>query len=147
MLSGKEPTQYRRHQFDLQVRKTSWRRKWQPTSVFLPRKSQGQRRLVGYRPLRHVCLDMTERLNNTRNTHRNLASHTHVEGKTHAQKILEKTLNFHLRLTAKLKVSLDKCWDVLVQSPSAKTGRGIWHEFLVFFFAYGGGDHFLNFIS
>lgn len=102
---------------------------------------------MGYRPLRHVCLDMTERLNNTRNTHRNLASHTHVEGKTHAQKILEKTLNFHLRLTAKLKVSLDKCWDVLVQSPSAKTGRGIWHEFLVFFFAYGGGDHFLNFIS
>ena len=27
---------------------TSWRRKWQPTSVFLPGKSHGQRSLVGY---------------------------------------------------------------------------------------------------
>ena len=25
-----------------------WRRKWQPTSVFLPAKSHGQRSLVGY---------------------------------------------------------------------------------------------------
>ena len=25
-----------------------WRRKWQPTPVFLPRKSHGQRSLVGY---------------------------------------------------------------------------------------------------
>ena len=27
-----------------------WRRKWQPTPVFLPGKSQGQRSLVGYPP-------------------------------------------------------------------------------------------------
>ena len=27
-----------------------WRRKWQPTSVFLPGKSQGQRSLLGYSP-------------------------------------------------------------------------------------------------
>ena len=27
-----------------------WRRKWQPTPVFLPRESQGQRSLVGCRP-------------------------------------------------------------------------------------------------
>ena len=27
-----------------------WRRKWQPTPVFLPGKSHGQRRLVDYRP-------------------------------------------------------------------------------------------------
>ena len=27
-----------------------WRRKWQPTLVFLPRKSYGQQSLVGYRP-------------------------------------------------------------------------------------------------
>ena len=32
------------------VRKTPWRRKWQPTPVFLPGKSHGQRSLVGYRP-------------------------------------------------------------------------------------------------
>ena len=32
------------------VGKTPWRRKWQPTLVFLPRKSHGQRSLVGYIP-------------------------------------------------------------------------------------------------
>ena len=30
-----------------------WRRKWQPTPVFLPGKSQGQRSLVGYSPWGH----------------------------------------------------------------------------------------------
>ena len=30
------------------VGKISWRRKWQPTPVFLPGKSHGQRSLVGY---------------------------------------------------------------------------------------------------
>ena len=30
--------------------KYSWRRKWQPTPVFLPGKSHGQRSLVGYSP-------------------------------------------------------------------------------------------------
>ena len=28
----------------------SWRRKWQPTPVFLPEKSHGQKSLVGYSP-------------------------------------------------------------------------------------------------
>ena len=32
------------------VRKVPWRRKWQHTPVFLPRKSHGQRNLVGYSP-------------------------------------------------------------------------------------------------
>ena len=30
------------------VGKVSWRRKWQPTPVFLPRESHGQRSLAGY---------------------------------------------------------------------------------------------------
>ena len=30
-----------------------WRRKWQPTTVFLPGKSHGQRSLVGYSPWDH----------------------------------------------------------------------------------------------
>ena len=34
--------------FDPWVRKVSWRREWQPTSVFLPGKSHGQRSLVIY---------------------------------------------------------------------------------------------------
>ena len=35
---------------DLWFRKIPWRRKWQPTPVFLPGEFQGQRDLVGYRP-------------------------------------------------------------------------------------------------
>jgi len=30
-----------------------WKRKWQPTSVFLPRKFHGQRSQVGYPPCAH----------------------------------------------------------------------------------------------
>ena len=37
--------------FHLWVRKIPWRRKWQPTPVFLPGESHGQRSLVGYSPL------------------------------------------------------------------------------------------------
>jgi len=36
------------HGFDPWVRKIPWRREWQPTPVFLPGKSHGQRSLVGY---------------------------------------------------------------------------------------------------
>ena len=38
----------------------SWRRTWQSTSVFLSGESYGQRGLVGYGPLDHKELDMTE---------------------------------------------------------------------------------------
>ena len=40
----------RRCGFDPWVRKIPWRRKWQPTSVSLPKKSHGQRSLAGYSP-------------------------------------------------------------------------------------------------
>ena len=50
-LSSKESTyQCRRYGFSPWVRKIPWKRKWQPTPVFLPGKSQGQRSLVGYSP-------------------------------------------------------------------------------------------------
>ena len=39
-----------------------WRRKWQPTPVFLPGKSYGQRTLVGYSPWGRSESDTTERL-------------------------------------------------------------------------------------
>ena len=42
--------QCRRGWFSPWVGKISWRRKWQPTPVFLPGKSHGQRSLVGYSP-------------------------------------------------------------------------------------------------
>ena len=37
-----------------------WRRKWQPTPVFLPGESQGRGRLVGCRLWGHTELDTTE---------------------------------------------------------------------------------------
>ena len=47
-LSGKESTcQCRRLWLNPWVGKISWRRKWQPTPVFLPWKSHGQRSLAG----------------------------------------------------------------------------------------------------
>ena len=43
----------RRLGFDPWVGEIPWRRKWQPTPVFLPGKSHGQRSLVGYNPWGH----------------------------------------------------------------------------------------------
>ena len=40
-----------------------WRRAWQPTLVFLPGESHGQKSLVGYSPWGRKELDMTLRLN------------------------------------------------------------------------------------
>ena len=40
-----------------------WRRKWQPTAVFLPEKPHEQRSLAGYSPWGHKESDTTERLN------------------------------------------------------------------------------------
>jgi len=42
------------------VRKIPWRRKWQPTLVFLPRKFHGQKILVGYSPWCREESDTTE---------------------------------------------------------------------------------------
>ena len=61
---GKESAcQYRRHKrcwFNPWVGKIPWRRAWQPTSVFLPGESDGQRSLEGYSPYSRKELDMTE---------------------------------------------------------------------------------------
>ena len=63
-LSGKELNcQCRRHKrrrFDPCVRKIPWRKVWQPTPVFLPGESLGQRSLVGYSPWGHKESDTTE---------------------------------------------------------------------------------------
>ena len=50
-LNGKEPVcQCRRCRFDPWIRNIPWRRKWQPTPVFLPGKPHEQRNLAGYSP-------------------------------------------------------------------------------------------------
>ena len=63
-LSGKESTcQCRRHKrrrFYPWLGKIPWRRKWQPSPVFLPGKSHGWRSLAGYSPWGHKELDTTE---------------------------------------------------------------------------------------
>ena len=51
-LSGKESTfQCRRCGFHPWFRKILWKRKWQPTPVFLLGESHGQRSLAGYRSM------------------------------------------------------------------------------------------------
>ena len=50
------------------VGKIPWKRKWQPTAVFLLGKFHGQRSLTGYSPLGHKESDMIEKLN----------THTHI---------------------------------------------------------------------
>ena len=49
-----------RGRFDPWVRKIPWRRVWQPTPIFLPAESHGERSLVGYRPWGHKELDTTK---------------------------------------------------------------------------------------
>ena len=46
--------------FDPWVRKIPWRKKWQPTPLFLPGKFHGQKNLAGYSPQGLKVLDMTE---------------------------------------------------------------------------------------
>ena len=63
-LSGKESAcQCRRHRFYPWVGKICQKRKWQPTPVFLPLKSHGQRSLAGY--IVHVVPKSLTRLNNS----------------------------------------------------------------------------------
>ena len=67
-LRGKESTcQCMRHKrcgFNPWVRKTPWRKAWQPT-IFLLGKSYGQKSLVGYIPWDHKELDMSEATEHT----------------------------------------------------------------------------------
>ena len=42
------------------VGKIPWKREWQPTALFLPGESHGQRTLVGYSPWHHKELDTAE---------------------------------------------------------------------------------------
>ena len=52
-------------EFNPWIGKISWRRKWQPTPVFLPAKSHGWRNLVGSCPWGRKELAMTEQLHFT----------------------------------------------------------------------------------
>ena len=59
--------------FNLWVQNIPWKRAWQPTPIFLPEESHGQRNLVGYSPQGHNESDMTSDIECT-HTH----THTHT---------------------------------------------------------------------
>ena len=67
--SGKEPDcqcrRCKRLSFSPCLGKIPQRRVWQPTPVFLPRESHGQRSLMGYSPQTHKESDMTEATQHT----------------------------------------------------------------------------------
>ena len=65
----------RRYRIDLGVGKILWRRKWQPTPIFLPGKPQVQRSLAGYHPWDHKESNMTE--------HTHTHTHTHTQTNTY----------------------------------------------------------------
>ena len=56
-ISGKEPSC--QSSFDPWLGKIPWRKKWQPTPIFLPGEDNGQRSLAGYSPWDHRESDMT----------------------------------------------------------------------------------------
>ena len=65
-LRGKESPAMREMPLPSLGREDPWRRKWQPTPVFLPGKCHGQRSLAGYNPWGCKELDTTEWLNNNK---------------------------------------------------------------------------------
>ncbi len=54
---------HRRLRFHPWVGKIPWKRKWQPTPVFLSGEPHRKKSLVGYSPWGHKESDMTEQLN------------------------------------------------------------------------------------
>ena len=78
---GKESTRqcrrYRRCRFNPWIGKTPphWRKKWQPTPVFLPGESHGQRSLMGYSPQGRKESDANKHARAHTHTH----THTHTE--------------------------------------------------------------------
>ena len=71
--SGKEPACHcrrcRRHEFNPWFRKIPQRRAWQPTPVFLPGESHGQKSLVGHSPRRHSQKRLSTRARARTHTH------------------------------------------------------------------------------
>ena len=92
--SGKESAcQCRRHKgcrFYLWVGRILWRRKWQPTPVFLPGKFHGQRSLAIYSPWTCRESDTTEHTHMHAHTHTRTHTHTHTHTHTRTQPVVYK---------------------------------------------------------
>ena len=74
--------QCKRQGFNPWVRKSPWRRAWQPTPVFLPGGSHGQRRLEGYGSWGHTESEATEHACALARTHTHTQTHTHPPAPT-----------------------------------------------------------------
>ena len=70
LAAAANPVGPNRYRFDRWVGMIPWRRKWQPTPVFSPGESYGQRRLAGYSPWGREESDKTE--------HTYTHTHTHI---------------------------------------------------------------------
>ena len=79
--------QWRRHRFNPWVRKIPWRRKQQPTPVFLPGKSHGQRSLAGYSSW--DCKDWTC-------AHTRTHTHRHAESESEGHSVVSNSLWPHV---------------------------------------------------
>ena len=79
--------------FDHWVGKIPWWRVWQPSPVFLPGESRGQRSQVGYSPWGHKELDTTERLS----THACTPTHRHTHSKFFPLTFKKSLLKYILR--------------------------------------------------
>ena len=73
----------RRQGYDPWVGKIPWRRKWQPTPVFLPGKSHGLRRLLGCGPQCCKESDTTEHVHMHTHTCTHAHTYTHARVCTH----------------------------------------------------------------
>ena len=83
-LSGEESAcQSRSCGFDPRNGKIPWRRAWQPTPVFLPGESHGQRSLVGYSPWGCKQSDTTQWLNKYKTVAKNFPKTSSVDVFTH----------------------------------------------------------------
>ena len=93
-LSSKESAcqcrRCKRRRFDPWVRKVPWRRKWQPTLVFSPWKSHGQRSL--WDRVQGVARSWTQQSNYAQQ-HTHTHTHTHTQFSQHC--LLKRLLYFH----------------------------------------------------
>ena len=94
--------------FDTWVRKIPWRRKWQPTPVFLPGESHGQRSLAATVHGVAKELDMTERLSLSQETRKLKNGNAHQERQAYTKGRKSSTHKYEIK-TSNCEKRRDKC--------------------------------------
>jgi len=91
----------KRRGFSPWVRKIPWRRAWQPTPVFLPGESHGQRSLAGYSPQGHKELDTTEWLS--------MCAHTYTHAHILNDNALVSLVDFYTQYQCYVNIAMSVC--------------------------------------